>query len=353
METLIDVIWYLSYFLTVVGVVALINRLISYIKDKVLESKVNISGEYISEYEYVDGKETITRKAIAKFKQKGKRIKGTSYYHEKDQHFSFNAQLIDHTRVSGYYVSTNLQHKAYGNMFLEIQLNGVMQGSWVGYDGVQHSINGGLYAFYPILQDYTVIPMAKEHSQFIYDIAEYTLGKSRIPLSHFKQCWDENDSAFGLSVVYHDKKTDTKSIIGFLMGTLEKPQVLFEKMPISRADLPDAICLAEKVAWIDAIAVKREFQKKGIGTKLVQAFDEHAREQGVHVMLAFAQKHSQKTHLAGTLELLNYKKAFEADAFLCIKEECESMCLVCEVEPCECRSVIYYKVDESDFESIS
>ena len=345
MDLFVTIVWYLSYVLTVVGFLALLNRGLNYIRAKVVESKVNVSGEYISEYEYVDNEKKVTRKAIANFKQKGTKITGSSYYHGLDQSFSFKAELIDHTRVSGYYESTNLKHKAYGNLFLELRLDDVLEGTWSGYDGLHNIINGGKYTFYPILRDHTIVPMQENHVQYVFDICENTLGKGRMPLQYFKKCFDNNTPTFGLSVLYHDKKNKEKRIVGVLTGTIGTPKTYFDVIKTTEDVLPDAVGLSSKIGWIDIIAVHPDYQKKGLGTKLVQAFERKLKAEGVHVFLAYANKHKNRSHLAGTLELLNYTKATEYESILRLTNGSNGCCLICGEKPCECTSEIYYKLD--------
>ncbi|MFC7019316.1 MULTISPECIES: GNAT family N-acetyltransferase [Haloarcula] len=334
--------------------------------NKYLERQYPIAGEYITIWEQeVDG-ELVTESAAATLTQRGTEIEGVSEMPDSDIEWKFEGQVSETGYLNGIYYSTNPHDTSIGNFFFHINYDGELEGLWSGYQERNDTLNSGRYRFVPVLDAYNIHPVHRSHVPAAVDIAEQRLGPEDASAELLTRALDADDAHFG-HVAQIDTGFETETslganltdsllgepsitdqtgpgdpvpsdVIGFCVGAVLDQDTFRSSLNVPETELSKALQHADRVGVIEVVAVKDGFEKRGIGTELVERCLAACADNGATALFALGREHDDDVAIAGILEYFGFRAVARIDDYW--REE-RTACLDCEASPCTCTAVLY------------
>lgn len=319
----------------IVGVVSFLSK---YIKNKIIERKFPVAGEYLTKYEdELDG-EKINYSAPAVLKQNGDRITGYTYMQEDDRKWIIEGQLSANGHIHGLYNAEDPLDMGIGNFFLKIDHNKNMSGLWSGYDSVNQKITSGKYQFFPIVKNYTIIDLERVHIPQLLEISDNQLGKDYLSFEDLDQAISNRDK-FICKVAFN--RSDNK-IMAFCLCPIIEPNNINTIIKLSGRPMPRSVLHSELVGIIKTVAVGERYQGRGIGRNLTSACYKELLQKRVQSICSVAWKQDGHVNIGGILISLGLKVHVEiSDYWMDDSLEKGYDCPECGQPPCHCTAVIY------------
>ena len=336
-DFIMDIVWIISGIITVIATTYTIYY---FIRDYVFERKVDLPKQYITEYDILNDGNRIVRKTQATIKQRGRKIKGYEILKRLDQRWKIEGRVLEKNKISGHFESKSMRHTAYGTLFLEIHPDNVLRGHWLGYENVNNIINSGYYNLYPLMRDVIIKPMALDHIPFVIDIAEHTYGKNTISKATLTHYIEEAhcEAAVALTI---DKTTQEETIHGFYLATKQTIDDINKSETFHHEKLPDVIRASDYHGSLDYLAVNQVYKNRGIGSKLLDAFDKKMKALGVNTLIARVKKNQDRVPLETGFAM---RKFTMLNAIPTDENVHPGKCHYCENDHCQCEQAIFYKV---------
>lgn len=316
------------------GIVSMITFLLGYIKNKYIEHKFPLSGEYITKYEdIIDGKPVVST-ALAVFKQSGHKLKGKTWWN--DRAWILEGKIVDTGNIYGVYYSENPWDRSIGNYFLSIDGYKKMRGLWSGYDSANDIITSGKYTFTPIIKNISIENFNTKYSSQILRIADSELGKDYFSIDDLNFFTNKEKMAF-CKVAKCNKR-----VVGFAMSIVLSHNELTDYLKISANDLPKFINASDNVCVIKTVAVDENYKGIGIGHKLVKSLMKDSIKNKINDFASVAWKNGNHVNIAGILESLDLKVYKEIKDYWTEDSINENFqCPTCG-NPCHCSAIIYF-----------
>ena len=320
------------------AIVSFITFFIRQIKNKILEHKFPLNGQYITQYEdIVDGNKVILT-APAVLKQHGNKIKGKTNLGD-DKSWILEGTILNTGSLHGVYYSESPWDKGLGNFFLSIDSDTKMKGLWSGYDSANDIISSGKYTFTPVMRKLNIVNFTKKDKSSILRISDNELGKDYFTVQDLDFFADNTKTSFCKVAKYNNR------IVGFAMSIVLTHDELLEYLKLDSKDLPPFIMASEKICVIKTVAVDNKCQRMGIGYKLVESLLKECKKNNIHDYASVAWKSSNGTNIKGVLESFNFSAYKEIPDYWTedsIKEGFQ--CPVCG-NPCHCSAIMYFGTD--------
>lgn len=304
------------------------------IRDIRAERKYSLAGEYRASYEDIrkDGS-IVYEKANVTLKQKGLKFYADDYDEAMDKDWILEGEIDPVTsRVFGYYKTKSVGDTGLGVCIFEYKKNGVLDGVWAGYDTHIELIEYGRYTLTKRIP-VNIRKGTRSDATTVLHMMDKILGED----------WgNENiDNAIANNMLFI-AEIDNK-VVGFSMlrmlaqGDIEKE---FKGQPYK---IPRDIQHADKhaqIGLIEAVATDPDYQKRGIGTKLIESSINRLQDAGAEMVATMAWK-TTHTHIAPTLEAFDFTERHEfKDFWLEESKKSKEECPHCGL-PCHCASVLY------------
>jgi len=290
-----------------------------------------VAGEYISQFEDETDGEKVWVSAPAKFKQHGLDIVGSTEVGNKKWRLS---GTIDPKGgyISGVYKAENPYDRGVGNFFLMIQPNNDLLGLWSGYDSFNEKISAGGYRFYKVASA-KIRKVSKETAASCMTIAESQLGKDYIPEKDFL------DTNF--YPVYSMANGD---VSGFAIGKIIEQQDFMNQYPKIAEKMPNALPWADRVGVVSSVAVRQDYQRRGVGYALVRNVLQYFDNQNISLAVMLGWAASDGVHIAGIARALGFtEKATIPEYWHDDSLSKGYQCPVCGNPPCHCSAVLYVR----------
>jgi ribosomal protein S18 acetylase RimI-like enzyme len=301
------------------------------------ERKYSIKGEYRATYEeVVDGKTTY-EKSIVKIRQKGLKIIADDYDEAMQKDWTLTGEIDPVTgRVYGYYKTKAHVETGLGVCIFEQKANGTLDGLWAGYDTNIEDIEHGRYTLVKRL-DINVRKASKADTMTIVNLLDQELGEGWLTVKDIHKAIDDAL----LFVATHNKK-----IVGFTLLRMLKTGDFEKELKGHTYNIPRDLQHAnacETIGFIEAIATDPAYQKRGIGTKLVEKSTTVLQKNGAEIITAIGWK-TKTVHIEPTLIAQGFKQRVEFKEFWLEESKQEPYdCPECGAPPCYCGAVLFSK----------
>lgn len=343
--------------------------------NKYLERQYPIAGEYVTTWEQeVDG-EVVTGSAAATLTQRGKEIEGTSEMPNSDLEWKFEGRVSETGYLNGIYYSTNPHSTSIGNFFFHINHDGELEGLWSGYQERHGSLNSGRYRFIPVLDAYSIYPVQKSHVPAAVDIAEQQLDRDGDTGELLTRALDDNeyfghiaqiDAGFETETSLAANLTDSllgqssninktgpgdpvpSEVIGFGLGAVLDQDAFRSSLNVPATELSKALRHADRVGVVRTVAIKDGFEKRGIGTELVERCIETCADRGATALFAIGWESDDGVAIDGILEYFDFREVTRIEGYWA---EEHSDCENCGTSPCQCTAVLYARYQSPEVES--
>lgn len=295
-----------------------------------LEKMYPIAGNYLSEYEdVVAGKKSVA-KAPVKLMQRGRSIEGTTKLDGRT--WILKGEVSDDGYLFGIYHAESVHDKGVGNFFLEINIDGNMNGLWSGYDAINKTILSGRYSFVrsPTV---SIEKITKRQIPAVLSIADKQLGAAFINIEGLLS--DENISAFA---------SISEKIIGFCTGKQIPLQKLYEDIPQLKSMKLRQLEAVENLGMVASVATDPSYSGRGIGTALVEYCIHQLEARGLNVLVMTGWKSNEGIHIGSIADKHGFEKLLEVADFW--KEDSLNKgysCPSCGEPPCHCSAVVYIR----------
>lgn len=320
------------------SIVLIMKFLFGFVHRKIQEYRQIVAGKYISFYEDENDKGRIFKSAEVELKQKGFAVTGSTFFEKKK--WQLKGELAKGMYLYGMYWSANPQDSGTGNFFLEIKENDnrkviMLKGIWSGYDSENHKITSGEYIFYRKIEPKITLA-TKSSVPRILAIAENQLGKDYI---------SEASLDFDKNIIL--KAQIENETVGFSISKLidkEEFKNEFNKVAGMKNRVINSI---DKIGVIRTIAVSLDFQRRGIGNKLLKESLLLLSQRGAEIIIIVGWKSCKGTKIHSLAQLNNFRIIGEIKNYW--YEDSQSKmygCPVCGEPPCECSAVIYSREPE-------
>jgi ribosomal protein S18 acetylase RimI-like enzyme len=319
-------------------IVWLLSNAKQFIKNKKLEKLYPIAGEYITEYEdEINGKVVICS-APATIHQNGQKIHGETIF-GGNRKWVVEGEISRNGHLYGIYYANNPHDKSVGNFFLYINPDDSMDGLWGGYDSSNRKINYGKYIFHPVCKDFMPSKLSEKYLPAVIAISDRLLGKNYLTIDMLRiSVSDNEDKHFGYIAVKNNE------VIGFCLHSVFTNEEFKKTVLIPEEEIPKAINYSPIIGLLQTIAVKKQYQKQGIGTALVKQCISDLEEKSTPVITAVGWRSTKGVNIEGVLLNLGFVKMKEVKDYW--KEdslEKKYKCHDCGDPPCTCEAVIYAK----------
>lgn len=317
------------------GIVSVLTFSIEYIKNKRIEHKFPLSGNFITKYEDLVDNQIVVYTALAKLKQSGNKIHGETWLGTRKWILD-GTIVVESGNVYGIYYSESPWDKSIGEFFLSIDANKKMRGLWSGYDSVNDFINSGKYAFEPMLEDIEIVNFLKKYSSQILHMADCELGKNYLDLSDLALFADKNS----LSMCKIAKSGN--KVIGFATSFVISVKDLQQQIHLTAKNLPKFVKASEQICMIKTVVVDGNYQGKGVGYALIESLLTEWHSAGINDFACIAWKSKDGINIKGLLESFGFTAYTEIKDYW--KEDSTNEGFDCPVcgNPCHCSAVIYF-----------
>lgn len=306
-------------------------------RDSINEQKYSIKGDYRAYYEDIHDDGTITyEKANVTIKQKGLRIHAVDYDETQDKDWILNGEIDPISgHVSGRYTTKSKHETGLGVCILEKKKNGNLDGIWAGYDETVDVIERGRYTLVKRI-DINIRKATKADSVTVLQLLDQELGEDWLHLEDIEKAIDDDF----LFVADHNG-----SVIGFTLLRMLDHDDFKKEIKGHTYKIPRDIEVSSKnksLGFIEAIATDPDYQKRGIGSRLIGQSINALQTAGAELICTLAWK-TDHTHLAPTMDIFAFKERKEFEKFWHKESlKTDEQCPKCG-NPCECNTVLYTK----------
>lgn len=318
----------------IVTSMALVKRKV---QDKYLEKKYPIAGQYISKYEDELNGQIVWCSAPVNLRQKGNKVYGETKLPMDDRQWMLEGQVSVGGHIYGIYYASDPHDKGIGNFFLFINNNKYMEGLWSGYDSVNKKINSGKYIFMPTLKDFSIVDLIDDYIPTVIAISDDQLGKDYLTIDVLQQSISDSGKYFTRVAL-----NSRKEVIGFCLCGVISPDELKNLLRIPPEEIPQALKYSKRIGLIGVLAVKDEYQKRGVGTALVNDCITKLNSANVAAMCCVGWRSSKGINIGGILSTCNFETLKEIPDYW--REDSlqkNYRCHDCGEPPCTCSALIY------------
>lgn len=310
------------------------------VKEKYLERRFPIAGEYITEYDDEVQGEIVRFTAPARLKQKGRKIVGITALESNEREWALEGEISKGGHVFGIYYASDPHDKSIGNFFLYINHDNTLEGLWSGYDSVNKKINSGRYFFTPVFRGFKLEDLQEDFIPTVIAISDFQLGKDYLSADSLKKCLQKEGKYFA-RVALNNKR----EIIGFCLSSILSTDEIKKLLKIKPDQFPNALNYTSNIGFINVLIVKEDYQRKGIGTALVKDSINLLETNGATVICSVGWRSKKGVNIGGILKNHKFKEVLEVPDYW--KEDSlakKYKCVDCGAPPCHCSAVIFLKL---------
>lgn len=298
-----------------------------------------VAGVYLTSYEdEVDG-QLVWHSGRASLKQKGNKIHGFTKRSGSDREWYLEGRISEEGHVYGMYEGVDPHEKSMGSFFLLIEDSGVLKGLWSGFGKNSNKQVSGRYHFNPMGVKVTLEDLDEHCVPSLVAISDDLLGKDYLTVQELNQAI-EKDGKYFAKVALNSKN----EVVGFYVGIIMTPEELKAYLLVPPEDYPKALNYAKSIGLIKIIAVREDFQRRGIGTKLTQDCVREFNERKVSSMCCIGWRSGKGINIDGILKNCDFKEFKEVSNYW--KEDSlmkNFHCSDCGNPPCRCSAMVYVK----------
>ena len=301
---------------------------------------VDLGGHYISHFDdEIDG-EVSRVSAKATLYNEGGLVVGETWLLGSKRSWRIEGTVSAQGYFYGIYYAIDPVDRGLGNFFLHILPDRKLNGLWAGYDSANGQITSGRYSFVPSVQNLALVRLERVHVSRVIRIADAQLGSGFISPDDLAAIEQQPDECLGIVAV----DEDTARIVGFGLTYIVGPSDSRRLISWPEQKIPESVGYVDRVGILKTVAVREDYQGRGVGYAIVEESLRKLREFGVETVCAIAWKAGEKTNIGGILKNLEFFKYREVPNYWKMEsEERGYECPRCGPPPCLCTGVIYLK----------
>jgi ribosomal protein S18 acetylase RimI-like enzyme len=308
-----------------------LKRVVLSYRNSVLNRKYGLTGEYLSRYEDTEpGKEKAWRKARTLLQQKGDSVVGSTTDLVSNRTWKLDLRIVQQKYLLGSYENEDPTDPGTGVVFLDILLNGQLEGLWAGYDPVNKSVQMGRYLFAKSLP-VAVKPLTPERLPYALALFGTCLGERYITRDQLEAYAKDKDKKGFIAI-------DSRGgVLGAVICEIwNSAPATGEKIAALVPDLA-----FHKCGFLKSLAVKETQRGRGVGLKLASAALGWMRSNGSTTEIAVAWVENGRCNARGVLENLGFKEQTKIDRFW--YQESKEKGYICPScgNPCECAALVF------------
>ncbi len=298
---------------------------------------------------YYDEKDSagriITKKAELVVKQKGKKFTATNTnLDEGRRKWTLKGSIVGPACVSGTYEGKDPGDVSIGTFFLQKEKSGpyTYKGYWAGYDADNSESDSQGYRWRRDLD--IKVKVLKRANEKLMDriiaIFSEELGERYITKEVVEEILKKNNNQFLLGAFFKSElvAVGTASIL-----SADAPEIETFKSHYSEPG-GNTIFNNQKVGMLGSLAVKQEYQRKGIGAKVAKSRIEVLKKKGCTKCIAKAWDSKTEASSPKLLEALGFKKVgFSERHWEEMSKQKVFFCKTCKAGPCKCDAIFYLK----------
>jgi len=186
-----------------------------------------------------------------------------------------------------------------------------------------------------LLQRMTIKNATNEHIQAILEISDQELGQGYMDKQTIEDAIQDDNSYLKIAEI--DNKVN-----GFCYGFISNLENRYTKRDLDI--LLQAFSSASSVGMIKTVITKRDVQRKGVGTKMVDDCLEFFKEKNAQHAYSVAWKRHGIINIEKVLKRLNFEELKEIEDFWAFDSiEHGYSCPACGTPPCRCSAIIFVK----------
>jgi GNAT superfamily N-acetyltransferase len=320
------------------------------VKDRQLRETYPVAGNFVTEYEDRDGDKVVTAKAWTVLRQRGQDVIGDTTEMGTGRTWTLRGR-VESGFLNGVYEADDPHDNGVGTFFLKINgVNGDLDGLWAGYDSINGKINGGPYHFrrHP---DSDIRPADISEASRVCALLGDALGEAYVDLDTVRDAIVQRDDANCIVAVGRDGH-----IIGAAIFYLLDRVPFARFLPVGQEDLPERLRLFRfnaSVALLRSIAVRPNYQARGVATGLTQAGLTWCSDRGATSILAVAWSPPAGCGLAGVMAATQFEKVTTIENYWTADSEVKDyVCPVCG-DICTCSAIIFARSLDGAGEAVS
>lgn len=304
------------------------------IRDYRLERKYSLNGVYKGEYEdIIDGKKAIEKERVT-LKQRGLNFEAAAANAKTGRGWGFEGEIDDKTGyIYGYYKAQSITDSSLGVFVFDQKPDGKLEGMWAGYDSQNKNISHGRYILTKFLPVHVRRGAAKD-APAIFHIAAKALGEGYLNHDTLMKAL-ERDHVF---VAEYEG-----TIIGYAISEIIRRGEFEVHLKGQTYRIPAYMDHADKtetLGLLRTVAVDSDYQKKGAGTRLVEAALEALKKAGATHIVSFAWR-TDTAHIGPLLEAKGFQEKAVFDDFWHQESlDHDYLCPHCG-HPCHCTAILY------------
>ena len=189
------------------------------------------------------------------------------------------------------------------------------------------------------LEDYKIMNMEARHISQVLRIADQELGEGYLEYQQVDEYLSKSNEC--VCKIVQDRKNE---VIGFCLCKVVSLDKLEGYLKLKEEQLPSYVQHSQRIGVIKTVGVKKQFQRHGIGFKLVEDCYMDIKSRGVEVICSVPWKNGDKVNKAQILENIGFEETIVIDDYW-REDSIQSYfwCPACGAPPCRCSAVMYFK----------
>lgn len=240
--------------------------------------KHNLQGSYYTEYQdYRDGKHVIIKERVY-IERTGLTLSWGSSFGE--QSWIFNAEIEDNL-LSGYYIPRSVLDSGKGSFLLQINMDGVLLGVWMGFSYTDKLVSQGLYYLKKVpdisIVDYSLESMSVRLAQLIPDtslellLSNNVLQNEQHNINAIVALSRSNEKKHDIGRRRKESMNEAGPLLGAAIWSKNTLADIIHELQISEDSFPKHLHYAEKIAFVRFLGIDQKFVSQGIEEILVES----------------------------------------------------------------------------------
>lgn len=296
-----------------------------------------IAGDFVTEYDDIEGNDIVRRKAMSSLLQKGRTVTGTTTELDTGRSWQLQGTLNPGGFIFGFYHADDPHDRGSGTFFLEIDGHtGDLHGLWSGYDSVNRKVSSGRYLFFRC-PDVMIREVRPHHASRVVALLGEALGERYIEIDDIMNSISDPDRVCFVAIVGSE-------IAGAATASVFSTDELPAQFPVDKREHVQALSMLRyhaRIGHLEAVAVSPRFRGRGIATMLVDARLKWFATKTATGVMSFGWQSADGCHIRGVLESFDFREHGVVPDFWTESSKLNHyMCPACGSD-CHCSAVIY------------
>lgn len=306
----------------------------SHIRRSAENRRMRLSGEFLSFFEDTEDGQAIIHRSTSNVIQKGAQVEIVNS-NRAGRSWNLNGRIHNRMYIIGDYLAHELHDEGIGTFFLEIKNRDLFEGYWHGYDHVNMALTGGKYWFIRRMK-FDVLAARADDAPAIVGIITEQLGRGYSPdltanigrPDIMTMVARDTDQIYSVGIAYMIPKGDLRNHLG--RAPYDPLMQYFDDNAL--------------VGIVQTLAVRKDFQGKGIGFTMFKTLEAALINAGARTIVVPAWDSGTQVNIAGILNANDYTVMGISEHHW--QSDCDRGSFRCPVrsDSCQCHCVLYRRM---------